>query len=51
MAGSGTNAIKAAAEYTDGLITTSKPEGVKETFELFDSAAKNATRILIHLKK
>lgn len=51
MAGSGTNAIKAAAEYTDGLITTSKPEGVKETFELFDSAAKIANKDINSLEK
>ena len=51
MAGSGTNAIKAAAEYTDGLITTSKPEGVKEIFEVFDSAAKKANKDINSLEK
>jgi len=51
MAGSGTNAIKAAAEYTDGLITTSKPEGVKEIFEIFDNAAKKANKDINSLEK
>jgi len=52
MAASGTNAIKAAAEYTDGLITTSKPgEGVKETFEIFDNAARNANKDINSLEK
>ena len=51
MAGSGTNAIKAAAEYTDGLITTSKPEEVKEIFEVFDSAAKKANKDINSLEK
>lgn len=52
MAASGTNAIKAAAEYTDGLITTSKPgEGLKETFEIFDNAARNANKDINSLEK
>jgi len=52
MAASGTNAIKAAAEYTDGLITTSKPgEGAKETFEIFDNAARNANKDINSLEK
>lgn len=52
MAASGTHAIKAAAEYTDGLITTSKPgEGVKETFEIFDNAARNANKDINSLEK
>jgi len=52
MAASGTNAIKAAAEYTDGLITTSKPgEGVKDTFEIFDNAARNANKDINSLEK
>src|SRR5574339_897684 len=51
MAGSGTDAIKAAAEYTDGLITTAKPEEVKETFEIFDNAAKNANKDINSLEK
>ena len=52
MAASGTNAIKAAAEYTDGLITTSKPgEGVKETFEIFDNAARDANKDINSLEK
>jgi coenzyme F420-dependent glucose-6-phosphate dehydrogenase len=40
MAGSGQQAIKAAAKYTDGLITTSKPPEVMEMFNIFDNAAK-----------
>jgi len=40
MAGSGEQAIKAAAKYTDGLITTLKPPEVMEMFNIFDNAAK-----------
>jgi coenzyme F420-dependent glucose-6-phosphate dehydrogenase len=40
MAGSGPQAIKAAAKYTDGLITTSKPDQAGEVFDIFDSAAQ-----------
>lgn len=39
MAGSGPQAIKAAAKYTDGLITTTKTDGAKEVFDMFDNAA------------
>jgi len=39
MAASGPQAIKSAAKYTDGLITTSKPDGAKEVFDVFDKAA------------
>ena len=39
MAGSGQQAIKAAAKYTDGLITTTKTDGAKEVFDMFDNAA------------
>lgn len=39
MAASGPQAIKSAARYTDGLITTSKPDGAKEVFDVFDKAA------------
>ena len=52
MAGSGPQAIKVAAKYTDGLITTSKPDQAGEVFDIFDSAAQEVqTRILIHSKK
>ena len=39
MAGSGPQAIKAAAKYSDGLITTTKTDGAKEVFDMFDNAA------------
>ena len=39
MAASGTDAIQVAAKYTDGLISTSKPDNAKETFNIFDKAA------------
>ena len=39
MAASGTEAIHTAAKYTDGLITITKPEKSKETFDEFDKAA------------
>jgi coenzyme F420-dependent glucose-6-phosphate dehydrogenase len=44
MAGSGPQAIKAAAKYTDGLITTSKPDQVGDVFNLFDSAAQEVNK-------
>jgi alkanesulfonate monooxygenase SsuD/methylene tetrahydromethanopterin reductase-like flavin-dependent oxidoreductase (luciferase family) len=44
MAGSGRQAIKAAAKYTDGLITTSKPDEVNEVFDIFDNAAKEVNK-------
>ena len=44
MAGSGPQAIKAAAKYTDGLITTSKPEQAGEVFDIFDSAAQEVNK-------
>jgi coenzyme F420-dependent glucose-6-phosphate dehydrogenase len=44
MAGSGPQAIKAAAKYTDGLITTSKPERAGEVFEIFDNAAQEVNK-------
>jgi coenzyme F420-dependent glucose-6-phosphate dehydrogenase len=44
MAGSGPQAIKAAAKYTDGLITTSKPDQVGEVFNIFDSAAQEVNK-------
>ena len=39
MAASGSDAIQVAAKYTDGLISTSKPDNAKETFNIFDKAA------------
>jgi len=39
MAASGPEAITAAATYTDGMITTSKPNNSKEVFDKFDEAA------------
>ena len=44
MAGSGPKAIKAAAKYTDGLITTSKPDQASEVFDIFDSAAQEVNK-------
>jgi G6PDH family F420-dependent oxidoreductase len=39
MAAVGEQATKAAAKYTDGLITVTKPDKSKEIFEIFDKAA------------
>ena len=39
MAASGEQATQTAANYTDGLITTVKPDKSKEIFDLFDKAA------------
>jgi coenzyme F420-dependent glucose-6-phosphate dehydrogenase len=39
LAASGLEATKCAAKYTDGLITISKPNKVKEMFDLFDKTA------------
>ena len=39
MAASGSDAIQVAAKYTNGLISTSKPDNAKETFDIFDRAA------------
>jgi coenzyme F420-dependent glucose-6-phosphate dehydrogenase len=39
MAASGPKAIRAAAKYTDGLITISKPDKAKEMFDIFDKTA------------
>jgi coenzyme F420-dependent glucose-6-phosphate dehydrogenase len=39
MAASGPDAIKVVARYTDGLISTAKPDNAKETFDIFDRAA------------
>jgi coenzyme F420-dependent glucose-6-phosphate dehydrogenase len=39
MAASGEEAIQTAAKNTDGLITTSKPDNAKKTFDIFNKAA------------
>ena len=51
MAASGPEAITAAATYTDGLITTSKPNNSKEIFDKFDQAAKAAGKDPTKLEK
>lgn len=51
MAGSGSKAIKTAAKHTDGLITTSKPEGAKEVFDIFDNAALEVDKDPVSLQK
>ncbi|TLX87964.1 MAG: LLM class flavin-dependent oxidoreductase [Thaumarchaeota archaeon] len=51
MAGSGAQAIKAAAKYTDGLITTSKPDEANEVFHIFDNAAKEVNKDVDLLQK
>ncbi len=51
MAASGPEAITAAATYTDGLITTSKPNNSKEVFDKFDQAAKAAGKDPTKLEK
>ena len=38
MAASGSEATKIAAKHSDGLITISKPDKVKEMFDIFDKA-------------
>jgi coenzyme F420-dependent glucose-6-phosphate dehydrogenase len=39
MAASGEEATQTAAKYTDGLITTAKPDKSKDIFDIFDKAA------------
>jgi coenzyme F420-dependent glucose-6-phosphate dehydrogenase len=51
MAGSGSQAIKAAAKYTDGLITTTKPDVAKEVFDMFDNAALEVSKDPVSLQK
>ncbi|TLX87637.1 MAG: LLM class flavin-dependent oxidoreductase [Thaumarchaeota archaeon] len=51
MAGSGQHAIKAAAIYADGLITTSKPDESNEIFDIFDDAAREADKSPDSLQK
>jgi coenzyme F420-dependent glucose-6-phosphate dehydrogenase len=51
MAASGLKAIKSAARYTDGLITTSKPDNAREVFEVFDKTALEANKDPLSLQK
>lgn len=51
MAGSGPQAIKAAAKYSDGLITTTKTDGAKEVFDMFDNAALEVNKDPVSLQK
>jgi coenzyme F420-dependent glucose-6-phosphate dehydrogenase len=51
MTASGPDAIKVAARYTDGLITTSKPDNAKETFDIFDKAAVEEGKDPMNLEK
>ena len=36
MAASGPDTIQVVPKYTNGLISTSKPDNAKETFDIFD---------------
>ena len=51
MAASGNEAIAAAATFTDGLITISKPDSAKEVFDKFVKAAKAAGKDPTKLEK
>lgn len=51
MAASGPEATQIAARYTDGLITISKPDKVKEIFDIFDKAAVEEGRDPSSLQK
>jgi coenzyme F420-dependent glucose-6-phosphate dehydrogenase len=51
MAASGEEAIQTAAKYTDGLITTSKPDNSKEIFDIFNKAAIEEGKNLDSLEK
>ncbi|HYG00493.1 MAG TPA: LLM class flavin-dependent oxidoreductase [Candidatus Saccharimonadales bacterium] len=51
MAASGPEAIAAAATFTDGLITISKPSDSKEMFDKFDQAAKTVGKDPTKLEK
>jgi coenzyme F420-dependent glucose-6-phosphate dehydrogenase len=51
MAASGSEAIQTAAVYTDGLITISKPDQVREVFDKFDKAALEAGKDPQELEK
>ena len=51
MAASGSEAIKTAANYTNGLITISKPDQAKEVIGRFDKAAREVGKNPIKLEK
>lgn len=51
IAAVGKESIKVAAEYSDGLITTLKPDKSKEIFDEFDDAAKEAGKDPSSLEK
>jgi len=51
LAASGPETIKTAARYTDGLITISKPDKVKEMFDIFDKTALEANKESQNLQK
>ena len=51
MAAAGSEAIKKAANYSDGLITISKPDQAKEVIGRFDKAANEAGKDPFKLEK
>jgi G6PDH family F420-dependent oxidoreductase len=51
MAASGPKSIQTAAQYTDGLITVSKPDNAKEIFDIFNKTGIEAGRDLSTLEK
>ena len=51
MAAAGSEAIKTAANYSDGLITISKPDQAKEVIGRFDKAAHEAGKDPFKLEK
>ncbi len=51
LAASGPDATRTAARYTDGVITISKPEKVKEMFDIFDKTALEEGRDPQNLQK
>jgi coenzyme F420-dependent glucose-6-phosphate dehydrogenase len=51
MAASGEEATQTAAKYSDGLITTVKPDKSKEIFDIFDEAAIEEGKNPNHLEK
>jgi coenzyme F420-dependent glucose-6-phosphate dehydrogenase len=51
MAASGKEATQTAAKYSDGLITTVKPDKSKEIFDIFDEAAVEEGKNPNHLEK
>jgi coenzyme F420-dependent glucose-6-phosphate dehydrogenase len=51
MAASGPDATQTAAKYTDGMITISKPDKSRETFDTFDKAALEEGREPSRLQK